>query len=56
MKKLFIYSILAIFACSCTYSVVMTTKHGAGSDVVEDTDTASPTVSPNINIPLAKPL
>jgi hypothetical protein len=36
------------FIAGCTYSVIMTATHGTASDVVDETATTSPTVSPTI--------
>jgi hypothetical protein len=51
MKKIML--LLAMLALSgCTYSITMVHTEGTASDVVDDTDTPTSTISPNINIPL----
>jgi len=37
----------------CTYSINMVHTEGQASDVVDETQTPSTTVSPNVNIPAA---
>jgi hypothetical protein len=53
MKKL----ILGIFLCgisaSCTYNVSMAHTEGSAEDVIDDNLTNTPTVSPDIKIPIS---
>ena len=37
----------------CNYSVIMNATHGQASDLVDETDTASPDISPTVTIPMA---
>lgn len=51
MKK-FVYLMMSLFLTSCTYSVSM--QHSVGStDTVDEQQTASPDVSPTVNVPVA---
>ena len=51
MKHLFVSLLMSLCLTSCTYSVSM--QHSVGStDTVDEEQAASPTVSPNINIPV----
>lgn len=58
MKKLtmiipiaFLSIITITFLPSCTVSMTMVHTEGMASDVVDETDTVSPDVSPNLTIP-----
>lgn len=53
----FMMIIVGIFALvttisSCTYSITMVHTEGTASDVVDETATTSPNVSPDIKIPI----
>lgn len=54
---IFLYSSLIVFItallCSCTVSVTTIHTQGEAADVVDQTQKASPTVSPNIDIPIS---
>ena len=39
---------------SCTYSMIMTDTHGTATDVVDDTNSTTADVKPNLEIPLIK--
>lgn len=42
-----------LFLCaSCTYNISMAHTEGSASDVIDDTQTPTSTVSPDIKIPL----
>lgn len=42
-----------LFLASCTLNLQNISSNGKSTDLVDDTDTISPTVSPNINIPVS---
>jgi len=46
--------VFSILLTSCTISFQNIATHGTASDVVDEDQEASPTVSPNIDIPLTK--
>lgn len=48
--------ILLCFTTSCTFNVSMAHTEGAASDVIDDTATNTPNVSPTVNIPLTPTL
>jgi len=58
--KSYIYTILVFLACvsmallckSCTYNVSMAHTQGQADDVIDDTASNTPNVSPNVNIPI----
>lgn len=43
---------LSVAISSCTYSITMVHTEGTASDVVDETATNSPNVSPDIKIPI----
>lgn len=48
MKKTI--SIILFFSLySCTINIIQTDTHGTATDVVDDTSSTNPTVSPNLN-------
>lgn len=47
---------ILFIASACTYSITMVHTEGTASDVVDEQQTPSTTVSPHINIPLSTPL
>lgn len=49
MNKLLLISLLAL--TSCTYSITMVHTEGQATDVVDETATNSPDVSPTVSIP-----
>ena len=53
MKVFIICSCLCFFILGCNYSVIMTATHGTASDVVDETDTNSPTI--DASVPLTVP-
>lgn len=46
--KYFISCFMIAFICSCTYNVSMAHTEGTAEDVIDDTASNSPTLSPNI--------
>jgi len=54
IMKYALISILALLS-SCTYSITMVHTEGTASDVVDEQQTPSTTVSPNLTVPV-KPL
>lgn len=55
MKNYFIKAIICIiilFVVSCTVNVSMAHTEGTASDVIDDTATTSPDISPTIDLPL----
>ncbi len=46
---------LSALLCSCTYSITMVHTEGSASDVVDEQQTPSTTVSPSLTVPV-KPL
>ena len=46
----------ALFMTSCTYNVSMAHTEGTATDTIQDTQTDTPTVSPQFSIPLPKGL
>jgi hypothetical protein len=53
MKKLLISLMLPLLLCSCTLSFQNIDTHGTASDLVDDTLSTTPNVSPNINVPVS---
>ena len=53
MKKWMLMCGMCAFLSGCNYSVIMNATHGQASDLVDETDTASPDVSPTVTIPMA---
>ncbi len=49
--KYIVISFLSLL-CSCTYSINMIHTEGSASDVLDEQQTPSTTVSPNVNIPV----
>lgn len=54
MTLMTVLAILFICLNACTYSVVMNHTEGEASDMVDENQTTSPNVSPNIVIPTPK--
>lgn len=52
MKKLYILAI-SVMLTGCTLSFSNVDTHGTATDVVDDTLTTSPTVSPDISVPVS---
>jgi len=52
MKNMILISLF--FLSSCTYSITQVHTQGQASDVVDETATNTPDISPNLNIPLTK--
>lgn len=50
MKYIFVF--MACFFSSCTYNVSMAHTSGTAQDVIDDTASNSPNVSPVVNIPV----
>lgn len=54
-----VYKLCAIAGCylllntGCTISFQIIDTHGSASDVVDDTASTTPTVSPNVNVPVS---
>lgn len=53
MHKFIPIYLLASALCSCTLSFQNIDTHGTATDLVDENQTASPNVSPRINIPLS---
>ncbi len=55
LATLFISMIaVALFMlCSCTLSFQNIDTHGTATDLVDDTQSASPNVSPNVSVPVS---
>jgi hypothetical protein len=53
LKHLFISSALLLNLSSCNYSITMIHTEGQASDVVDETDTLTP--STNISLPISTP-
>lgn len=51
MKYIFLLALLS----SCTYSITMVHTEGSASDVVDETQTPSTNVSPNVSLPTSYP-
>jgi hypothetical protein len=45
------YLFFVVFLSSCTISVILNHSEGTTSDLVDENQTASPTVSPTLNVP-----
>jgi hypothetical protein len=43
---------VAVMLTACTYSIAMVHTKGTATDVIDENQTASPNVSPNISVPL----
>ena len=54
MKKLLTFFSLSVLLQGCTFSFIMnhTDRNGSASDLVDQDQTASPDISPNLDIPL----
>ncbi len=50
MKRLI--SISLLFLTSCTFTMNLANTDGKAEDVIDDTQTNSPDISPNVSIPL----
>lgn len=46
------YLSLLLMLSSCTYNITLVHTEGVAKDVVDETDTVDPTISPNISIPV----
>ena len=53
MKKTLIALLMTLFLNSCTYSVTLVHTEGTASDVVDETASNEPTVSPNVSVPVS---
>lgn len=49
--KYLIWSVLLLILAGCTYSITMVHTQGEAQDVVDETATNAPDVSPNIVLP-----
>jgi hypothetical protein len=49
------YIVFLALLSSCTYSITMVHTEGTASDVVDETQTPSTTVSPNVSLPTSVP-
>lgn len=58
IEKIYIMTAIVFASClmltSCTFNVSMVHTEGQASDVIDETSTNAPTVSPQIEIPLPK--
>jgi len=55
MSSKLLYLVLfstALAVCGCTYSVNQVQTKGTASDVVDETQETSPTISPTIDVPI----
>ena len=50
--SVFLITFLALFLCGCTLSFQNVDTHGAANKLIEDEQATSPTISPNIEVPL----
>jgi hypothetical protein len=47
-----LYVLLGVLVvCGCTYSITMVHNQGAASDLIDETQNASPNVNPTLSIP-----
>lgn len=51
--KLFSFAFLAILATSCTISFQNISTHGTATDLVDEEQTSSPNVSPQVTVPVS---
>lgn len=54
--KIALATSLAMFLTSCTYNISMAHTEGTAQDVIDDTASNQPNVSPNVSVPLSTPL
>ena len=52
MNVLIATVVILVMTVSCTYNVSMAHTEGQATDIIDDTQTPSNTVSPNLNLPL----
>jgi len=52
MGKLFVSVMMLLCMTSCTYNVSMAHTSGTADDVIDDTASNSPNVSPTVTVPL----
>jgi hypothetical protein len=52
LKKLFLACLIMVAVTSCTQTMTMVHTSGTASDVVDETSSAEPNVSPTINVPV----
>ena len=50
MKKLLLFSLLLLLLTACTYSITMVHTEGTATDVVDEDQGASPTLTPTVNV------
>lgn len=57
MKKFVLFNILllALATAACTYNVSMAHTEGQAEDVIDDTASNNPNVSPSLSIPVKAP-
>lgn len=56
MKKIFILLALVSLVCSgCTIAFHNVSTHGSATDLIDETQSNEPNVSPDISIPLSMP-
>lgn len=53
MKKLILISLFAGLLTACTLSFQNIDTHGTATDLVDDTQSNTPNVSPNISVPVS---
>lgn len=54
IRSLFVAMIVSLFKlCSCTYNISMAHTEGAASDVIDDTQSNTANISPNLTIPIS---
>ena len=47
------FGILFLINSGCTYSIIMNHTEGSATDLVDETQDASPDISPTVTLPLA---
>lgn len=52
LRKAFAIISLCVSLSSCTYNVSMAHTSGYADDVIDDTNSNTPNISPNVTIPL----
>jgi len=53
MKKFLFLIMVCCFLTSCTYNISMAHTEGTASDVIDDTQSNTPDVSPTITVPIS---
>lgn len=53
MHKLLLITLIAVFVSSCTLSFQNIDTHGTATDLVDENQATSPTISPTITVPVS---